>query len=67
VSLRSGATLIRPDDQVVYADAGYQGVVDRDEIVGSQHLAGVDFRATAKKSKIAAMPSWTSEWLTSLQ
>ena len=48
--------LVRPDDRVVYADAGYQGIADRGEVASDAHLAGVDFRVAVKKSKIASMP-----------
>ena len=47
--------LVRFDDQVVYADAGYQGIGKRDEVVKDEHLAGVDFRVAVKKSMIAGM------------
>ena len=36
--------LVRGDDQVVYADAGYQGIAKRAEVVDDEHPAGVDWR-----------------------
>ena len=35
--------LVRADDQVVYADAGYQGVEKRSEIINDEHLAQVEW------------------------
>ena len=35
------ANLVRADDEVVYADAGYQGVPKRPEIAGDEHLSTV--------------------------
>ena len=49
--------LVRDDDRVVYADAGYQGVDKREEVTGDPHLSGVHFRVAARKSKLAAMPA----------
>ena len=48
--------LVRPDDDVVYGDAGYQGVDKRPEITGDPDLANIEFRVAARKSKLAAMP-----------
>ena len=48
--------LVRPDDEVVYADAGYQGVEKRPEIAGDEHLSKVEFRVAARKGSLAAMP-----------
>jgi len=47
--------LVRPDDQVVYADAGYQGVAKRPEIVGDDHLSHVEWRIAARKGVLKAM------------
>ncbi len=33
------ANLVRADDEVVYADAGYQGVEKRPDIAGDEHLS----------------------------
>ena len=49
------ANLVRDDDEVVYTDAGYQGVGKRPDITGSPHLAGVEFRVAARKGKLAKM------------
>ena len=34
--------LVRPDDEVVYADAGYQGVERRADIVADEQLSQVE-------------------------
>jgi IS5 family transposase len=49
------ANLVRDDDEVVYTDAGYQGVEKRPEVAGDEHLSGVEFRVAARKGKLAAM------------
>lgn len=47
--------LVRADDQVVYADAGYQGVEKRPEITGDEHLSQVTWRVAARKGALQAM------------
>ena len=47
--------LIRPDDEVVYADSGYRGIDKRPEIVGDEHLKAVEYRIAARKSQLKAM------------
>jgi IS5 family transposase len=49
------AKLVRDDDEVVYADAGYQGVEKRPDIAGDEHRSKVEFRVAARKGKLAAM------------
>ena len=51
------AHLVRPDDEVVYADAGYLGVERRPEIAGDEHLSTVQFRVAARKGQLKAMPT----------
>jgi IS5 family transposase len=48
--------LVRDDDHVVYADAGYQGIDKRVEVTGDAHLSTVEFKVAARKQKIKAMP-----------
>ena len=48
--------LVRDDDQVVYADAGYQGVEKRKEVVEDPHLSTVEFRVAARKSTLKTLP-----------
>jgi len=44
--------LIRPDDEVVYADAGYTGLEKREEIKDDPQLSKIDFRINEKRSCI---------------
>ena len=53
--LDEAAKLVRDDDEVVYADAGYQGVEKRPDIVGDEHRSKVEFRVAARKGKLATM------------
>lgn len=55
--LDEAANLVRPDDEVVYADAGYQGVQRRPDIAGDAHLSKVQWRVAAPKGKLRAMPA----------
>ena len=47
--------LVRADDDVVYADAGYQGAERRPDVAHDPHLSKVEYRVVARKSKLAAM------------
>jgi transposase, IS5 family len=47
--------LVRSDDHVVYADAGYQGVEKRPGIAGDEHLSTVEFRVAARKGRLKTM------------
>jgi IS5 family transposase len=49
------ASLIRGDDHVVYADAGYQGVAKRAEVAGDPHLSRVEFRVAQRKGTLKTM------------
>ena len=49
--------LVRDDDQVVYTDAGYQGVANRPDIVADPPLSRVEFRVAARKGKLKTMPA----------
>ena len=49
--------LIRSDDEVVYGDAGYQGVEKRPEITDDEHLSTVAWRVAARKGKLKTMPA----------
>jgi len=50
------ADLVPSDDEVVYADDGYQGVAKQPEIAGEKHLSSVEFRVAAREGELAAMP-----------
>ena len=49
--------LVRGDDEVVYADYGYQGAAKRPEIAGDEHLGKVEWRIAARKSALKTMPA----------
>ena len=49
------ADLVREDDEVVYADAGYQGAEKRPEIAGDERLSKIRWRVAARKGKLTAM------------
>jgi IS5 family transposase len=48
--------LVRADDEVGYADAGYQGADKRPEIVADAHLATIEWRVAARKGVLKTMP-----------
>lgn len=47
--------LLRPDDHVVYGDAGYQGAHKRPEITGDEHLKDVEWKVAARKGVLKTM------------
>ena len=54
--LDEAPNLVRPDDEVVYCDAGYQGAQNRPEIAGDEHLSKVQWRVAARKGVLKTMP-----------
>lgn len=53
--LDEAANLVRPDDEVVYVDAGYQGAHKRPEIAGDEHLSKIQWRVAARKGVLKTM------------
>jgi len=53
--LDEAARLVRADDEVVYADAGYQGAAKRPEIIGDEDLSKVEWRIAARKGVLKTM------------
>lgn len=53
--LDEAVNLVRDDDEVVYADAGYQGAQKRPEIAGDDHLSTVQWRVAARKGQLKTM------------
>jgi IS5 family transposase len=49
--------LVRSDDEVVYVDAGYQGVDKRTEVTEDEHLSSVRWRVAPRKGTLKAMPA----------
>ncbi len=50
------AHLVRIDDEVVYADAGYQGAVTRPEIAGDEHRSRIQWRVAVRKGVLKTLP-----------
>ena len=53
--LDEAPNLVRADDEVVYADSGYQGAAKRPEITGDEHLSKVEWRIAARKGALKTM------------
>jgi len=49
------AKLIRPDDEVVYGDAGYLGIQKRPEIIEDEHMSGIDYRINQRPGKVRGL------------
>ena len=59
--LDEAAKLVRADDGVVYADAGYQGAQRRPEIAGDEHLSDVVWRVAPRKGMLKKLPQTDRE------
>jgi len=55
-------SLIREDDDVVYGDAGYLGLEKRDEVAGSAHLSGIDYRINRRVGSVQKVPEYFTNW-----
>jgi IS5 family transposase len=53
--------LVRDDDEVGHADAGYQGADKRPEIVADEHLAKITWRIAARKGVVKTLPAHERE------
>lgn len=53
--LDQAASLVRADDEVVYADAGYQGIANRRDITSDEQLSRVEWRIAARKGRLKTM------------
>jgi len=53
--LDEAANLVRDDDEVAYADAGYQGAQKRPEITGDEHRSKIHWRVAARKGTLKTM------------
>jgi IS5 family transposase len=51
-----GAKLIREDDEVVYGDAGYQGMEKREEIRTDAKKSKIDYRINERRGKVKHLP-----------
>jgi IS5 family transposase len=54
--------LIRESDKVVYGDAGYLGLEKREEITGSAHLSGIEYRVNRRVGSIQKVPAGFVNW-----
>ncbi len=54
--LDQAADLVRDDDEVVYADAGYQGADKRPDFTGEEARSRVTWRVAARKGRLKSMP-----------
>ena len=50
--------LIREDDHTVYADFGYLGIANRDEIKDDKHLSEIDYRVAMRPSQLRITPKY---------
>ena len=50
------SSLIREDDEVVYGDAGYQGIEKRDEIVNDPQKSKIEYRINERPGKVRSLP-----------
>jgi IS5 family transposase len=48
--------LIRDDDEVVYGDAGYQGIEKREEIFSDPQKSEIEFRTNKRQGKVKNLP-----------
>jgi len=53
--ITEAAKLIRPDDEVVYGDAGYLGIDKRSEIVADDRKSKIDYRINQRPGKARGM------------
>ena len=53
--------LVRPDDEVVYCDAGYQGAGKRPAVLADEHLSSIEWRTAAYKGVLRSMPDHDRE------
>ena len=53
--LDEAVNLVRADDEVIYADAGYQGAQKRPEIAEDEHRSKVEWRVAARKGVLKTM------------
>jgi IS5 family transposase len=51
-----GAKLIREDDEVVYGDAGYQGMEKREEIRTDAKKSKINYRINERRGKVNRLP-----------
>jgi IS5 family transposase len=55
--INEASNLIREDDEVVYGDAGYKGIADREEIASDARKSEIDFRINRRVVKYGKDPN----------
>lgn len=53
---------MREDDEVVYGDSAYLGIEKRPEVMGDEHLSGVDFRINRRPSSLPRVSDNALDW-----
>jgi IS5 family transposase len=53
--IKAANKLIRPDDAVVYGDAGYIGLDKREEIVQDENLSVIEYRINRRRNSLQAI------------
>lgn len=56
------AQLVREDDEVVYGDSAYLGIEKRPEVMGDEHLSGVDFRINRRPGSLPRVSDNALNW-----
>ena len=56
------AKLIRESDAVVYGDAGYLGLENREEITSSPHMSGIEYRVNRRVGSVQKVPDGIVNW-----
>ena len=54
--------LIREDDEVVYGDSGYLGIVKREEIASDEHLSSIEYRINRRVGSVQKIPKNLFNW-----
>ena len=54
--------LIREDDEVVYGDSGYTGIVKREEIRNDEHLANIEYRINRRPKSLPKVSDNAIDW-----
>lgn len=61
--IAEASKLIRPDDEVVYGDAGYLGIEKRPEIAEDENKSKIDYRINQRPGKVKNLPEGLAqEW-----
>lgn len=56
------AKLLREDDEVVYGDSAYLGVLSRDEVKQDPHLSAIEYRINRRPSRLPKVSDNAIDW-----